>query len=108
LIPKKTALPASFFVAAAAAQLCDLFSGGGTYTRGIPYLLFITVFYAFLAIQTFAVSVLQGVGRTREVLLIGAITSIGEIIPSVVLVPSLGLAGAAVSRVAVMLAGCFF
>lgn len=101
-----TVLPASLFAAAVAPQLFYLFSGGGVYAQGIPYLQLITLFYVFLAVQTIAIYVLQGVGRTREVLVIGLITALGEIGLSVSLVPILGLTGAAISRVVIMVAGC--
>jgi O-antigen/teichoic acid export membrane protein len=103
-----TVLPASLFAAATASQLFELFSGGGPFTRGIPYLQLITLFYFFPAIQAIAIYILQAVGKTREVLIVGLITSIGQIGLSVALVPNLGLAGAAVSRVIVISGGCFF
>jgi len=101
-----TLLPASLLVAAMARQLFVLFSGGGSYTEGIPYLELILVFYAFAGIQNISISVLQGVGRTRQVLAVGAVTAIGEVVLSASLVPGLGLAGAAYSRVAMMVVGC--
>jgi O-antigen/teichoic acid export membrane protein len=101
-----TVLPASLFAAAVAPQLFDLFSGGGVYARGIPYLQLITFFYILVAVQAVAVSVLQGVGRTRQVLITGVIAALGELGLSVSLVPGVGLAGAALSRVVAMAAGC--
>ena len=99
-------LPTSLFAAAMAPQLIGLFSGGGTYNQGIPYLQVITLFYVFTAIQVIAFSILQGVGKTRQVLIVGALTAIGETALSASLVPGLGLAGAAYSRVAMFVAGC--
>lgn len=101
-----TVLPASLFAAAVAPQLFYLISGGGAFGRAIPFLELITLFYIFFAVQTVAIYVLQGVGRTRQVLAIGLFTAIGEIGLSVSLVPDLGLAGAAASRVVVFLVGC--
>ena len=101
-----TALPASFFAAALAPQLVYLFSGGGAFGRGIPFLELIFIFYLFLAVQTTASYVLQAVGKTRAVLVIGLVTALGEIGLSVSLVPFLGLAGAAISRVTVFAVGC--
>ncbi|MDE1854298.1 MAG: oligosaccharide flippase family protein [Thaumarchaeota archaeon] len=101
-----TLLPASLFAAAMAPQLFDLFSGGGNYSQGIPYLQLITLFYVFTAIQTIAIAILQGVSRTRQVLVVGAVTALGEVALSVSLVPTLGLAGAAISRVVIFLVGC--
>ena len=99
-------LPSTFFASAMAAQLFDLFSGGGAYAGGIPYLQLIILFYAFAAVETISLFVLQGVGKTRHVLAVGVVAALGEIGLSVSLVPSLGLAGAAYSRVAVEVAGC--
>ena len=101
-----TILPSSLFAAAMAAQLFDLFSGGGLYAGGIPYLALITTFYAFAAVQSIAIFILQGVGRTRAVLIIGVATALADIALSLSLVPGLGLAGAAYSRVAVFVVGC--
>jgi O-antigen/teichoic acid export membrane protein len=98
-------LPASLFASAMAPQLFDLFSGGGTYIQGIPYLQLITLFYTFYAVQAISIYVLQGIGKTKEVLIIGVITALGELGISIVLVPSFGLAGAAYSRVTIMILG---
>jgi O-antigen/teichoic acid export membrane protein len=101
-----TLLPASLFAAAMAPQLFNLFSGGGAYIAGIPYLEIITVFYVFTAVQTVATSIMQGVSRTRQVLIVGAITALGEVALSASLVPGFGLAGAAYSRVSMFVVGC--
>lgn len=100
-----TVLPASFLAAAMAPQLFGLFSGGGSYFQGIPYLQVISLFYIFLAVQSIAINVLQGVSRTQSVLIIGAVTAVGEVILSASLVPAIGLAGAAYSRVITLVAG---
>lgn len=101
-----TLFPASLLAVAMTPQLLSLFSGGGVYSEGTPYLEVIALFYLFLAIQTVAVSILQGVGRTRAVLFVGFITSVVEIGLSVSFVPVIGLMGAALSRAAVMVIGC--
>jgi O-antigen/teichoic acid export membrane protein len=102
-----TLLPASLLAAAMSPQLFDLFSGGrASYLQGIPYLQLITLFYVFAAVQTVAISILQGVGRTRQVLIVGTIAALGEVGLSASLVPSLALAGAAYSRVAIFVVGC--
>ena len=101
-----TLLPASLLAAAMAPQLFGLFSGGGSYNQGIPYLELITVFYLFTAVQAIAFSILQGVSRTRQVLVVGAVTAVGEVALSASLVPGFGLAGAAYSRVAMFVVGC--
>jgi O-antigen/teichoic acid export membrane protein len=101
-----TLLPASLFATAMAHQLFDLFSGGGPYSQGIPYLQLITLFYAFATVQTIAVIIMQGVSRTRQVLVVGVVTAVGEVILSVLLVPGLGLAGATYSRITMFVIGC--
>ena len=101
-----TLLPASLFAAAMSTQLFDLFSGGGSYSQGIPFLQLITLLYVFTALQSMGVNILQGTSRTRQVLAIGAVTAVGEAALSAALIPSLGLAGAAYSRVAMFVVGC--
>jgi len=100
-----TVLPASFVAAALANQLFLLFSGGGQYVAGVPSLQLITLFYTFVALQSIFVNVLQGVGRTKQVLVIGILAAASDLALSVLLVPMFGLAGAALSRVAVMIVG---
>jgi O-antigen/teichoic acid export membrane protein len=100
-----TVLPASFLAAAVAGQLFVLFSGGSGFASGIPALEMITVFYVFAVVQLVLFSVLQGVGKTKAVLVVGLITALSEIGLSVSLVPGFGLFGAAASRVTVMVLG---
>lgn len=74
--------------------------------QGIPYLQLITLMYVFTGVQSVTIYILQGTSRTRQVLVIGAVTAIGEVVLSASLVPSLGLAGATYSRVAMFVVGC--
>lgn len=101
-----TLLPASLMAVAMAPQLLSLFSGGGLYSQGVPYLEIIAMFYVFFAVQTVAVSILQGVGKTGDVFIVGVFTSVVELGLALSLVPDLGLLGAAVSRATVMVIGC--
>lgn len=101
-----TLLPASLFAAAMSTQLFDLFSGGGAYSQGIPFLQLITLMYVFTGVQSVIIYILQGVSRTRQVLIVGAVTAVGEVLLSASLVPGYGLAGAAYSRVAMFVVGC--
>lgn len=100
-----TLFPASLLAVALSPQLFGLFSGKESYSVGIPYLQLITLFYVFYAVQTVSVYILQGVGRTRQVLIVGTLTAVGEIALSASLVPRVGLEGAAFSRVAIFVAG---
>lgn len=101
-----TLLPASLLAAAMAPQLFGLFSGSGAYNQGVPYLQLITLLYVFAAVQSTSLSILQGVNQTRKVLLIGAVTALGEVAFSASLVPGYGLAGATYSRVIIFVVGC--
>ena len=72
---------------------------------GIPELQLITSFYIFLAVQVVMLSILQGIGKSRSVLIVGATTAVTDVVLAIVLVPRFGLLGAATSRVAVMVLG---
>jgi O-antigen/teichoic acid export membrane protein len=98
-------LPASLFVAAASPQLLLIFSGQSSYLQGSISLELIAAFYSLLAIQTVIYSVLQALGRTFHVLLITLATTSAEIGGSLLLVPQVGLLGAAVGRVIAATAG---
>ncbi len=98
-------LPASLLAGSLSSQLMLLFSGGGEYASGIPELQLITSFYIFLAVQVVMLNVLQGIGRSGSVLVVGASTAITDIVLAIALVPRFGLLGAATSRVAVMILG---
>lgn len=98
-------LPASLFVAAVPNQLIVLFSGGGGYLIGNSSLELIAVFYLFLAIQTVFVVLFQAIGKTMYVLLIGLATVATDVSVSILLVPRLGLLGAASAKISVGLVG---
>ena len=91
-------LPTSLFVAAASPQLLFLFSGQESYLAGSGSLQLIAAFYLFLGIQTVIYPVLLALGRTTHALLITASATATEIGMSVILVPHIGLIGAAASR----------
>ncbi|HZW56139.1 MAG TPA: oligosaccharide flippase family protein [Nitrososphaerales archaeon] len=98
-------LPASFLVAALSHQLLELFSGGGAYLAGAHSLELIALFYGFLAIQSTIYSLLQATGRSLDVFMLSALTSVIEIGLSVLLVPEMGIVGAAISRDATAVVG---
>lgn len=98
-------LPASLLVASLSTQLILLFSGGGAYLRGTEYLQLITSFYLFVAVQSVMLVVLQGLGRSHTVLLVGLATAVADVLLSLSLVPTFGLLGASMSRVGVALIG---
>ncbi len=98
-------LPASLFVAAVPSQLISLFSGGRGYLAGSSSLELIAVFYLFLAIQMILVVLFQAVGRTTYVMVIGFATVASDIGVSILLVPRLGLVGAAAAKVSVGVVG---
>jgi O-antigen/teichoic acid export membrane protein len=100
-------LPASLFVAATSPQLLLVFSGQSSYLQGSLSLELIAAFYSLLALQTVIYSVLQALGRTLYVLLITVATTSVELGGSLLLVPYVGLLGAAVARVSAALIGVF-
>jgi O-antigen/teichoic acid export membrane protein len=100
-------LPASLFVASVSSQLLELFTGGGVYLAGSLTLQLIGIFYVFIAIQTILLVLLQAVGKTLQVIVVGVITAATDIGVAMILVPHFGLAGAVASKVAVSLDGTF-
>lgn len=100
-----TVLPASFVLAGLSTQLLTLFSGGGSYLGGIVPMELIAFFYVFVALQGIAIYLLQAVGRTKQAMVAGIASAAVVITISVLLVPELGLVGAAISRIATAVVG---
>ena len=99
-------LPTSLFVVGVSTQLLSLFaSGEKAYLAGTFTLELIALFYVFVAIQTVLLVLLQAIGKTLEVILVGVVTASTDIGVALLLVPHFGLAGAVTSRVAVSLDG---
>ncbi len=98
-------LPASFMLAALSPQLLTLFSGGGNYVGGILPMELIAFFYVFTGIQSVSIYLLQAVGRTLQAMAAGVVGAFVDIGASILLVPSLGLEGAALSKIATALIG---
>lgn len=96
-------LPAALLMTALAPQLLSLFTGGNGYLTGAGSMELITSFYFFGAVQLVALTLLQAMGKTTRVLVVGAISAAVDIAVAVSLVPTLGIFGAATSRVAVYL-----
>ncbi|MGI0078222.1 MAG: oligosaccharide flippase family protein [Nitrososphaerales archaeon] len=98
-------LPASFVLAGLSPQLLTFFSGGGSYLGGVVPMELMAFFYVFYGLEAISIYLLQAVGRTTRAMVAG-IASAGIVIGlSVLLVPELGLVGAALSRVAAVAAG---
>jgi O-antigen/teichoic acid export membrane protein len=92
-------LPASLLMAALSSQLIDIFSGGqSAYLLGVGALEIIssTALFTGLALALFAL--LQAIGRTVQVLVSGAVVATADLALSLVLVPHLGIIGAATSK----------
>jgi len=101
-------LPASLLVAGVSTQLLTLLNtSGGVYLAGKLTLELIALFYVFLAIQNILLVLLQAVGKTMMVIVVGIVTAVTDIGLAVLLVPHFGLGGAVASRVAVYLGGAF-
>lgn len=98
-------LPGSFLFASLSKQLIDLFSGGGVYLTGSASLELIAVFYLFYGIQSILVVMFQAIGKTIYAMIVGIVTAAIDILVSVLLVPKIGLLGAATAKVSVALVG---
>ncbi len=98
-------LPTSLFAVGVSTQLLSLIASGGAYLAGTFTLELIALFYVFVAIQTVLLVLLQAIGKTLEVILVGVVTASTDIGVALLLVPHFGLAGAVTSRVAVSLDG---
>jgi stage V sporulation protein B len=97
-------LPASLLVAGLSTQLLGLIIGG-VYLTGNFTLEMIALFYVFLGIQNILLVLLQAVGKTMNVIVVGVVTAATDIGLAFLLVPHFGLTGAVVSRVAVFVDG---
>lgn len=86
-------------------QLIELFTGGGAYLAGSSSLELIALLYVLIAVQTILVVLFQAVGKTVHAMIVGFATVATDIELSVLLVPSLGLLGAATAKVSVGLVG---
>jgi O-antigen/teichoic acid export membrane protein len=100
-------LPVTLFVAAVSSQLLLIFSGQSNYLQGSVSLELIAAFYSLRVVQAVIYSVLQALGRTLHVLMIIAASTAVEIGVSLLLVPQVGLLGAAVGRVMAASIGMF-
>lgn len=98
-------LPASFVLAGLSQQLLTLFSGGGSYLGGVAPMELIAFFYVFVALQGIAIYLLQAVGRTKQAMVAGIASAGVDISFSLLLVPELGLVGAALSKIATAVVG---
>ncbi|MDG7001127.1 MAG: polysaccharide biosynthesis C-terminal domain-containing protein, partial [Nitrososphaerota archaeon] len=98
-------LPGSFLFAAVSKQLVDFFSGGGVYLTGSSSLELIAIFYVFYGIQSILVIMFQAIGKTVYAMIVGLATAATDIGISVVLVPRIGLLGAASAKVSVAIVG---
>ena len=98
-------LPASLLVASVSTQLLEIFTGGGVYLLGTLTLQLIATFYVFVAVQTILLVLLQAVGKTVQVIIVGGVSAATDIGIAVLLVPHFGLAGAVTGKVAASLDG---
>jgi O-antigen/teichoic acid export membrane protein len=99
-------VPVSFAMVGLSKQMIALFSGGvRTYFIANPSLQLMCGFFLFVAMQGILTSLLLSIGKTTQVMMIGIVTVALDLGLSVLLIPSLGLLGAATSRVLVDVAG---
>jgi len=99
-------IPFSFALVGLSKQMIRLFSGGvASYLIANPSLQMMSGFFLFVAMQGILTSLLLSTGKTAQVMVIGIVTVVLDLVLSVMLVPSFGLLGAATSRVLVDIAG---
>jgi len=99
-------IPVSFALVGLSKQMIRLFAGGvSSYLLANPSLQMMSGFFLFVAMQGILTSLLISTGRTTQVMMIGIVTVVLDLALSVLLVPSLGLLGAATSRTLVDIAG---
>ena len=98
-------LPVSLLMAGMSIQLLSLFSGGGSYLSAVGALQIIAVTYLFFGAQSVAYSLLQAIGRTIQVLIVGFVAALADIVLAILLVPGSGMIGGAMSRTFEALAG---
>jgi stage V sporulation protein B len=99
-------IPVSFALVGLSKQMIRLFSGGAaSYLTANPSLQLISFFFLFVAMQGILTSLLLSTGKTKQVMMIGIVTVVLDLALSVLLVPSLGILGAATSRILVDIAG---
>ena len=99
-------VPVSFALAGLSKQAISLFSGeGSSYLAANIPLELMSVFFLFVAMQGILTSLLLSTGKTTQVMMLGAVTVLLDVVLSMALVPSFGLLGAATSRILVDVAG---
>jgi stage V sporulation protein B len=99
-------IPVSFALVGLSKQMIRLFSGGAaSYIAANPSLQLMSFFFLFVAMQGILTSLLLSTGKTTQVMLIGIVTVALDLALSVLLVPNLGILGAATSRILVDVAG---
>ncbi len=98
-------VPSSFAVAAMATQLLKLFSGQSLFLAGTVPLEILAMLFIFTALQGLLSSLLQALGKTTQVLIMGGAMVATDIGLALVLVPILGISGAAVSDALVGVVG---
>jgi O-antigen/teichoic acid export membrane protein len=91
-------LPASLILAGLSTQVLSLFSGGGIYLSATSVLEIVSSTYVFYGIGFVASSVLQATGRTIQVLIGGIATALADVALALLLVPSIGIVGGAISK----------
>jgi stage V sporulation protein B len=99
-------IPVSFALVGLSKQMIRLFSGGAaSYIIANPSLQMMSFFFLFVAMQGILTSLLLSTGKTTQVMMIGIVTVVLDLVLSVLLVPDFGILGAATSRTLVDIAG---
>lgn len=99
-------VPVSFALAALSRQVIGLYSGPhSAYFLATTSLQLLSVFFFFVAMQGILTTLLMSKGRSVQVMMIGVVTVLLDLLLSVTLVPPFGILGATASRILVDVAG---
>lgn len=98
-------LPCSLLISAMSPQILDLISRGGAYLAGSFSLELIAATYIFLGIELVLFTLLQAIGRTVQGLILAIVMTAVDVGVSLLLVPRIGLEGAAFTRALVAVSG---
>jgi len=91
-------LPSSFILAGVSGQALEIFAGNRVYLSGITALQILCLLFVIGSIQGVFTSLLQALGRTLLIMIIGLLSVLTVTVISVLLIPIYGITGAALGN----------
>jgi lipopolysaccharide exporter len=99
-------VPISFIFTGLSLQLMEVFSGSNhIYTLGTTSLQILSLLFVFVPLQGLLSSLLQAIGQTVKAMTVGIVQVASVLSASVILIPMIGIAGAALSNAFLSIAG---